>query len=154
MSYANPKKFNWKDIVAICIAVIVSIAYRCGGSGNFPRYFRPLAVGLGVTAVLWLLFGFHWSIFISAGASAGLSTTYFKKKGSDAKLWNWILVGLALSLALLPWAIFTHHLLGFGVRTIVLTGAIALWSEKIGNAVVEELGRGFLIMATLFLLLI
>lgn len=144
---------TWKNIIAICVAAIVGICYRMGGSGNYPRWTRPVGVGLGVTAVLWLLFGFHWSILVSAGASAGLSTTYFKKKGTDAKWWNWLLVGLAMSLALLPWSWATNHWIGFLLRTIFLTPAICLWSQLIGNAVLEELGRGFLIIISLFLLL-
>lgn len=154
MSFSNLYKKRIRDIIlSIILSILNSIAYRMGGSGNYPRWTRPVGVGLGVTAVLWLLFGFHWSILVSAGASAGISTTYFKKKGSEAKWYNWMFVGLALSAALLPWAILTHHILGFVIRSIVLTGLIIVWCQLIGNAVLEELGRGFLIIVTLLLFL-
>lgn len=165
MSYTeiNNKNNNnsWKDIVAIIIAAIVSTLYRIGGSANGVRWARPVGVGLGILFTLWILFGFHWTIILSAGASAGLSTTYFgfinplfKLNKVDKYWFNWFFVGLALSLALLPWAWATNHWIGFGLRTLVLTSSIVMWSEMVGNAVAEELGRGFLIIATLFLLLI
>lgn len=155
MTDIDKKQSKWtlfKDIIAILIATLVGVAYRMGGSASFVRWFRPVGIGLGVVLVLSLLFGFHWSILLSSGASAGLSTTYFKKKGTDAQWWNWLLVGLAMSLALFPWSFFTHHMVGFFIRTIVLTPAICLWSQFIGNATLEEFGRGFLIISTLLLL--
>lgn len=155
MTDLDKKQSKWelfKNIIAIFIAVAVAILYRVGGSANGVRWARPVGIGVGTLITLFLLFGWHWSIILSAGASAGLSTTYFKKKGTSATWKNWLLVGLAMSLALLPWAIFTHHLLGFGIRTLVLTPLIMTWCLTIGDAVLEELGRGFLILITLFLL--
>lgn len=143
-----------KIIATIIIAVLNSVTYRAGGSDSYPRYLRPLGVGLSVLAIIWLWCGFHWSLVLSAGASAGLSTTYFKHKGEDAHWINWLFVGSFLSIAMFPWALFTHHFIGLAIRTFVLGALVCGWSERIGNAVVEECGRGFLIVATLPLLFI
>ncbi len=43
---------------------------------------------------------------------------------ADAHWWNWLFVGLALSLALLPWAWATHHWIGFAARTVPATGVL------------------------------
>jgi hypothetical protein len=130
--------------------------YRCGGSGSYPRFYRPLGVGFGVLLSGLILFPMNWITFVlllvSSGASAGLSTTYFKKKDTDAMWFNWLFVGLALSLALLPVAFATQNWLGFVLRSMALTSGITLWSQFQGNAVKEELGRGFLIVATLLLM--
>jgi hypothetical protein len=79
-------------------------------------------------------------------------TSYFKRKGTEAKWWNWALVGASVSFALLPYAWFSHHWLGFWLRTLIVTVGVTVWSEKIDNAVVEELGRGTIIGGTIWLL--
>lgn len=147
-----------KIISTLAIAVLTAICYRMGGSGNYPRWWRPLGVGLGVLTSGLILFPMSkWAcvgLLASAGASAGLSTTYFKKKGTDAQWYNWMLVGIALSCATMPLQSTIGHWLGFCIRFIVLTIYITLWSQFQGNAVKEELGRGFGIVATMPLLLI
>lgn len=154
-NYEGNKSKNslWKDILAIFLATGAAILYRMGGSGNYARFFRPLGIGFATTIILCLI-NLHWSAILAGGASAGLSTTYFKKKGSEAKWFNWLFVGLAMSLAVIPWCLFNGHWIGFGIRTFVLTGLIILWCQSIGDAVLEELGRGFLIISTLLLLFI
>lgn len=146
--------------VILLLAVINGVLYRMGGSGNFPRWTRPVGIGLIAMTVLALTHRADWSwlivlgIVASGGATAGISTTYFKKKGTDANWFNWLLVGLGLSLALLPFAFVSNDWLHFALRVILLTPAICLWSQFIGNAVVEEFGRGFLTIITLFVFLI
>lgn len=65
-----------------------------------------------------------------------------------------MLHGLGLSIAMLPYSIASGHYIGFALRTVLLTFLITFWSEKIGNAVVEEFGRGFFTVITIPLLLI
>lgn len=143
-----------KALIILLISSCGGIAYRCGGSGNFARWFRPVGIALCVMLAMWILGLWHWSVIVCAGASAGLSTTYFKKKNTDASWLNWAFVGLAFSLAMLPWAYFSGHWLGFGLRTVVCTAGITLWSIFIGFDILEELGRGFIVISTLAFLLI
>lgn len=136
----------------LILAFLNGVCYRMGGSDNYSRFFRPLGIGL-ITMLVLALWSYltiphikltHWiGIITSAGASAGLSTTYFKKKNTDAHLINWILVGIAFSIALVPYAYVTDQWVGLIVRSIFLIPAIALWSELIGWDVLEEFGRGF-----------
>jgi len=154
-----------KILSVILLSCICAVMYRCGGSGSYPRYFRPLGVGLSVLLAGLVLFPHNLLVICllvaSSGASAGLSTTYFAcvnkwlgKPKEDKDWFNWLLVGVAMSLALFPAVFATGSLLGFALRSIVLTAGIVLWSEYQGNAVKEELGRGFLIVATMLLFLI
>ncbi len=145
-----------KWLKALIVAIGAGIAgclYRAGGSGNFPRQVRVIGVPVLSVAILALLSP-NWWIILCIPLMIGATSTYFKRKGSDALWWNWALHGLGLSLAMLPYTIATGHWLGFGLRTIVLTASITIWSELVGNAVIEELGRGALIILTLPLLLI
>lgn len=154
-----PMKKWLKALIVAIGAILAGIAYRMGGSGNFPRQARIIGVSALSTLVLalitwkaglWLILAY----VVCFGLSCGAISTYWKRKGTDAHWWNWVLHGLGLSLACLPFSIATGHYLGFGIRTIVLTALITVWSELIGNAVIEELGRGALICLTLPLLLI
>ncbi len=97
---------------------------------------------------IWIAFLLHFGMLF------GALTTYWKKKGEDARWWNWLLTGLGYSLVALPIALSTGHWIGFAIRCIVLTGFITIWSEFVGNDIFEEGGRGFSIVATLPLLLI
>ncbi len=146
------KKWIKALIVAIG-AILGAIFYRMGGSGNFPRQVRVIGVPVLSGLVLGFL-RFNWWIILCIPLMIGAISTYWKKKGSDAMWWNWAAHGLGLSLACLPFSIATGHYIGFGIRTVLLTLLITVWSELIGNAVIEELGRGALIILTLPLLLI
>jgi len=145
-------------ILHILAIAILSLSagwlYRAGGSGYYPFYFRE--AGMMICEVLALLsLGYvHLSLIFVAGATYGVQTTYFKKKGTDANLWNWILVGLAFSVAVLPLVAFKGLWIGFAIRTLVLTSSVALWSQFIGKDWLEEGGRGALQILTLPLLLI
>lgn len=149
----NQKKRNISWLIITIFAVIGAILYRMGGSGNFPRQARVIGVPL-LCALLLGILHFNWWILLCIPLMIGAISTYWKKRGTDARWYHWMLHGLGLSLAMLPYAIATGHWVGFGLRTVVLTILITIWSEKISNAVVEELGRGFFILSTIPLLII
>lgn len=138
-------------ILDLMSGIVSSIFYRMGGS-NYGTKWRDLGVPT-IMIIYFILTGhFHYSLLISFILLFGALTTYFKQKGKNAKWWNWLMCGLAYSIALLPYTIATNHWSGFAIRTIVVTVAITLWSEIQGNAVWEECGRGFIIGSTYFLL--
>jgi hypothetical protein len=148
-------KSNWK-IKAIIVAIAAAIGgvlYRMGGSGNFSRQARVVGVPL-LSCGLLMFLDFRWWIIACIPLMIGAISTYWKKKGTDAMWYHWALHALGLSIAMLPYTIASGHYIGFALRTIILTLAITIWSEKIGNAVVEEFGRGFFTVATIPLLLI
>ena len=139
-------------LIIIVLAIAAAIFYRMGGSGNYPRWVRP--VGVSACLILGMLARgyFDWWLILCFGIQYGAVTTYFKKKGTDAKWWNWLLVGIASSAAILPVVINSGDWLSFAVRGVVLTAGTVLWSQFIGHAVVEELGRGALIILSLLML--
>lgn len=144
----------WHILSIIILSGGAGFLYTAGGSGKYPRWFREFGVMSCATIELLLLGIIHWSLILTAGEIYGVQTTYFKKKGSDAKWWNWLLVGIAFSLSVLPVVIFNHLWLGFFIRTLVLIPSIVVWAELIGQDYLEEGGRGGIQIATLPLLLI
>lgn len=143
-----------KIVLTILLSSISGIFYRMGGSGNYPRWTRQAGLTVIMIVEMFLLGYFKWPLALCAGLLYGLSTTYFKKKGTDAQWYNWLCVGLAFSISMLPIVIFSGLWIGFIIRTIVCTSLVVIWSQINGNAVKEELGRGFIPTITLPLLLI
>jgi hypothetical protein len=149
-------------LIWLIASILSAILYRLGGTSagtkwrdlGCPLVVTAYLLTLGLKASLWGLFGLVGAYFLAFGLLFGALTTYWKKKGTDAHWWNWAFTGLGYSLSALPLAFITGHWIGFGIRSIVLTILITFWSEKIGWDVLEETGRGFLITATLPLLLI
>lgn len=155
-----------KILSVILLSIITGVFYRMGGSGNYPRYFRELSACVTMILAMVILGHIHWTLIPCAGLLYGLETTYFKSKNSDAKWWNWLLVGIAFSIAMLPLVIAQHLWIGFGIRTVFCTGMVVLWQEFLSQQVVnichktlnkditDEFGRGFLVIITLPFLLI
>lgn len=142
-----------KIITIILMAVLAGWSYRFGGSANGKRWVREVGVGVATIITLAILFGWNWWLLLIMG-SVWIETTYFKKKGSDAKWWNWAIVGLSYSIVALPWVIATHSWVGFFIRTIFLVPTISLWRTFVGNVQWQESGCGIIqiLSITLFLL--
>lgn len=130
--------------------------YRLGGKGGFPnaKLIRRLGCAL-ITLILWIvLYGFKmghiWAYLGFLALNYAALSTYHDYTGFD----NFWLTGLCYGLSALPITLITGHWLGFGIRSVALAITIGLWSDKIGDATTEELGRGFLYTATILLLTI
>lgn len=113
---------------------------------------RDLGIPTIGVIIMTLLHGWHWIYLLCFFMIFGAQTTYFKKKGTDAKWYHWLFVGLAFSIAWISYAIVFHNWSGFLYRSIVVTIFTMIWSESISNDFAEELGRGFIQSITLFLL--
>lgn len=148
-------------LIALC-----GIFYRLGGAAKAKKWYdflcntktRDLGCPVCVFALLCLHEGvdFHiwWAYLVSFGLLFGSMTTYWKKKGTDAKWYNWLFVGLGMALAMLPFALAAGDMVGFWIRLVLLPLLIMGWSELISNAVVEEIGRGVILAASTLLFLI
>ena len=141
-------------LLTLLASILGAVLYRIGGASGYNTKFRDLGLPTVGIGLLWILGGWNWWLILCFGLYFGSMTTYWKKKGTDAKWWNWLFVGLGYSLAFLPYSIATGHWLGFGIRTFLVTILTSVWSNNIGNPVVEECGRGVITTATLPLLLI
>jgi hypothetical protein len=78
-------------------------------------------------------------------------TTYFKKKGYDAKWWNWSFVGLAFGLSLIPYAWASGEWILFTIRAVALTVFVPMFCQNVEWDDLEEGGRGFLFCSSLLI---
>lgn len=144
-----------KIIGTFVLAGFSGWAYREGGAASaHARWLRQAGVGIAVTACLMLWFGFNWWTLLCLGTSWAEST-YFKKKGTDAKWYNWLLVGAVFALVPLPFVVADgSHWIGFAVRCGLIIPATALIGTFVGDANKSEIGRGVIQIITLPLFLI
>lgn len=151
-------------ILLVFLTILASILYKFGGGGfDLWMKFRFLPqwcfdskardVGVPLCMMAYMAFHWHWVLIFCFGLMWGSQTSYFKKRGSDARFYNWIFVGLAFSLALLPYSIAIGNLPGFLLRSIIVTVFVPVWSVAIGRDWLEEGGRGAVQIATLPLLI-
>lgn len=162
------------------LSVIGGVAYRMGGSGRYPRYFRELGQGLCFVLVFILLALVPFSLRPILGLILGFGvcwaeSTYYKKSGTDTEWWNWLLVGVTFGVVSLPYCIITNsHWIGFGIRFFTCSGLTLFWEQYfsqivcdeinsfltilkrplMGKDITDEFGRGFINIITLPLLLI
>ena len=143
-------------------AISSGVFYRVGGEKNYDTKFRDW----GVT---WVILIFWCSIIqelttktwicliLSSLLSWGALSSYFKKKGEDAKGINWTVVGLINGLASIPMAYELNQWGAFWLRVVLLMIIIPVWCtvrspfERYENGSVtwQEFGRGFWITFTL-----
>ena len=140
-------------IIILIIGIILSgIFGRMGGSDKHGTLWRDIGVPLCVVICCGVFFGWHWTLIISFGLLWGSMSTYFKRKGQPVRWWNFLIMGFAFNLALLPYIWAQGLWFGFGLRSLILPLAVMGWCVLIGDAVLEEFGRYALIVITLPLL--
>lgn len=158
-----------KNTVTLIVSTILGgILYRMGGAAGYNTKFRDFGIPT-VAVVVFLIFCWpkfdltFLSLILTWGAIFAVQTTYWKKKGTDAKWYNWLFVGLGFSICWLPTVIAQSiwpsnglhaHWLGFGIRSVICTALTVIVSELIGNAVWEENARGWVEIVTVPLIFI
>lgn len=138
-------------ILWLGLSLLAGYLYRRGGTNKGTKW-RDLGIPCIVT-VYMLALGLKvvwWVYFLHFGLLFGALTVYW---GLDEQKWGYWAHGLGISLATLPIAYITGNWIGFGLRTIILTALITIWSEYTSIDWIEESGRGFFIVATMPLLL-
>jgi len=140
-------------ISLILLSALSAILYRLGGWGHgFNTKVRDMGVPTCMILYMSLAGHWHWILIVCWGLMFGAQTTYFKKKGSDAKWFNWLFVGLAFSFSMAPYLFISGNITGFVLRCVIVTVFTVAWSEFIGKAWIEESGRGFIQIIALPLL--
>ena len=141
--------------LVLAVSLFSALCYRLGGRERGNRLFRLLGCPLLCLGLFWGLKGLslaYWKAYLlTFGLMVGAISAYW---GQDEKRWGYLLHGLGISLAVLPLAFTAGHWLGFLARTVVLTAGITVWSEYTSQAEIEEGGRGFLMAASIPLLLL
>jgi hypothetical protein len=147
----DKKKLFW----VVPLAGIGAVLYRLGGIGlPFNTKFRDLGIPLCMLLFFIIVGAWNWWLLLCAVLMFGAQTSYFKKKGEDAKWINWLFVGIAFSLCMLPYTMATKLWTGFILRSCVLYFFTPIWSSWISIDWLEEGGRGAIQIITLPLLLI
>lgn len=168
----------YKIIGTLILTILGGFLYRCGGAGKSGKWYDFLLntkmrdFGLPTISVLLFLFlswpDFnitHFSLILTWGLLFAAQTTYWKKKGTDARWYNWAMTGLAYSIAWILTVIAQNipgHIpnsfhvtwLGFLSRSIVCTALTVIVSELFGKVVYEENARGEVEIVTIPLLFI
>ncbi len=139
---------------AIILSIGSAVLYRMGGSGNYDTKVRDLGLPSCMIIFLITTINFHWWAILAFFLMFAAQTTYFKKKGENAKWWNWMFVGIAFGVCMLPYSIAIGNLNGFFIRLGVVTLFTTLWSERVDWDIAEEAGRGWIQIITLPLLLV
>ena len=157
-------------LYTLLFTVISALLYRMGGCGqpcrdkwpNLPGWFFdtkardigiPLLCGLPYILLAVKISAPWWIHLICFGALFGMLTTYwdFLFKGKD----NFYMHGFMCGVAYMFYGIaHPELLLWLGIRAIVMGVFMGVWCKIFSNDLVEEFGRGGIIIATLPLLLI
>jgi hypothetical protein len=152
-------------LLIILLSILGALLYRAGGMGKeptanptwMPMWIRNTkARDFGIPSVMVLTMAvlghLTWWLVLCFLLLFAAQTTYFKKKGTDSKWWNWLLVGLAMSAAMFPYCFHSGNWLSLLYRTVCLTSFVIMWSEGIDNDKWEEYGRGWIQIISLTLL--
>jgi len=146
-----------KIVIVLGLSVIAGILYRVGGTSAGTKW-RDCGCPLVFLICLWFLkglnLGFWWVYVLTFGLGWGALTTYWKKKGTDAKWWNWLLTGLFYGLSVFPLIWVEIHWYSVIIRSIFLALTIMWLRERTGKDWLEELGSGFLYCVSIPILLI
>ena len=142
-----------KILCLIIIACASAILYNWGGRGApFNTKVRDWGCPIAVINALVLMGHNHWSLAITFFTLWAALTTYWKKKGTDAKWYNWLATGAGYGFALLPFSWITGCLFGWLCYTLNVAVLTCILSQSINNVVWEERARGFVLVMCLPLL--
>ena len=147
----------------IGISLVCSALYRLGGLGGFKgaKLLRRTGCSFCFFWALWALQGLNWAYWwayaLCFGLTAGAMSTYNDWLAPDHSSENWLcwlVTGLFYGLAALPliWTGITWY--SILLRSLLLAGSITWLRERTGNVWKEELGTGFLFIASIPLLLL
>lgn len=149
------KNDNRRIQLTIWLSFISGLLYRAGGYGPpFNTKFRDLGVPSIMLIYFWTTGHWDSSLWLCFLLMFGAQTSYFKEKGSNAQWINWFWVGMAFSVAMLPYSIHTGQWPGFFWRSLAIIPFTILWSEFIGWDDLEEFGRGAIQIVTLPILVL
>jgi len=148
-------------IMLIAFSFVAGVLYRLGGIGKpFNTKYRDF--GVPIIYILYLLYsGTPFNVYLIASAILLFIslTTYWKcvsrwlgQSTENVHWYNWLCTGLVYGLAGFPLAMYYGNWHLFALRVVLLSLVTMCWSESIGDADLEEVGRGFFIIFTLGIL--
>jgi len=135
-------------ILILLLAVLAGTAYRSGGAAGYNTKYRDIGVPLCSIAFFWLLYGFSWWLVLVLPLQLGALSTYryCLPKPKDYLWYHYALHGFFCGLACIPVAIYTGHWWLWIIRAIIMGALVGLWSHVIKSDVMEEIGRGVIIL--------
>lgn len=149
-----------KWLIVILLTIVSGILYRLGGWEKGNTKIRDLGCP-SVTLLTIFLLGLYGNLaittlsyFITFLFMFGALTTYWDfvpfNKGKD----NFYMHGFFVGLSTIPCMLLGIHLYSVLIYSVSLAVLMGLWCKLWTNDIVEEVGRGALIILTLPLLLL
>jgi len=154
-------------LAVIGLAILSALLYRCGGAGkvgdrwDFLRdsWIRDCFCSLITTVAigLWSHWSYPWwSYVVHWGLLYGALSTYWDFLAHDNKNWiTWLCTGFAYGVAAFVFPIIWMAL----IRAVVLAVATAVWRQAawpwlggVNDAVSDETGVGFILVASVMIL--
>lgn len=130
----------------IILIVASAVLYRMGGADGYNTKFRDLGCPTAAVVSALIIGLRHWSLIISFGLLFGAMTTYWKRKGEDARWYNWLMTGFMYAMAFLPVVWLLSRFEAFIYFTAFLSIATMVWSEMVSDVIWEECGRGAILI--------
>ena len=142
--------------------------YRWGGTAKNGKWYdfiyntKARDFGVPFVGILFLDFCHHTisysssyvgMLFLTFGLMFLALTTYFKKKGTEARWFHWGFVGLANAYTSIWYTLYTQQWNSLMYRILLLVPTVIAVSVLSSNVKVEERGRGAFIIASLMVYL-
>jgi len=149
----------------IPLAIVSSILYRLGGASKldakkefpwvadwFVNLPKKRDIGCGLCCLIYMLkFNVPWWVhLVSLLLLWGALSTYWDWLFNDVD--NFFMHGLGCAFAYSGYAIYTKDYSGFGFRCLALAVSMGVLCNVFKKPIVEEMGRGSLLVLTLALL--
>lgn len=135
----------------LILSVISATLGRMGGAKGYNKIYRRVGCMLCLAVWLVLFYKVNFFLILTMGLCyAGLTTYFDFFTGKD----NHFLHGLAISASVLPLVFSTGNWFGFSLYVITCTLGMGLWSKYNTHHVIEELGRYFIMIIFMPLLLV
>ena len=150
-------------LITILGTCLCAALYRFGGAAkkgdkwDWLRFSKARDIGCSLVIVgMMYLLGFHvawyWIGLAFVGMWASLSTYWDDIFGYD----NFYAHGLAIALCIIAYAfpLGGHLWYTIPIRAVIVSVFMGVWCDRFSNDIVEEVGRGAIIAATIPILML
>jgi hypothetical protein len=135
-------------LYTIALAAASGVLNRMGGAAGWDTKWRDAGVPLCSVAFFTMWYGWSWFLIAVIPLQwASLSSyRYWMPKPKDYGFKHYALHGFFCGCAALPVAVYTGHWWLWLARAVVIGLLVGAWSRFASKDIVEEFGRGVIIL--------